>query len=180
MNEQSQYNELKKGCEYALKMLYEAYFAPLCVYARSFIQDKDCCKDIVHESFIKLWKNRKRMNSYGAIINFLYTCVHNHCLNEIRRLNYKNKIASIQNNIAIKENDIIENEVKCILWTEISHLSTSYRNILSMSLEGFSIKEISEKLELSEQTVKNKKTLAVKKLKKKLEYLQYSGGFFIL
>ena len=67
-----------------------------------------------------------------------------------------------QTSICNIENEIIENEVKRIIWAEIAKLSGDYRNIMAMSLEGYSTKEISEELELSEQTIKNKKGEALK------------------
>ena len=60
------------------------------------------------------------------------------------------------------ENEIIENEVKRIIWAEIARLSGDYRDIMAMSLEGYSTREISEELDLSEQTIKNKKGEALK------------------
>ena len=44
---------------------------------------------------------------------------------------------------------------------------------MAMSLEGYSTKEISEELELSEQTIKNKKGEALKQLRKNMGPYQW-------
>ncbi len=76
------------------------------------------------------------------------------------------------------ENEIIEHEVKRIIWAEIAKLSGDYHEIMAMSLEGYSTREISEELELSEQTVKNKKSEALKQLRKNMGPYQWCLRLF--
>lgn len=76
------------------------------------------------------------------------------------------------------EGEIIEHEVKRIIWTEIARLAGDYKEIMAMSLEGYSTKEISEELNLSEQTIKNKKGEALKQLRKNMGPYQWCLRFF--
>ena len=78
------------------------------------------------------------------------------------------------------EGEIIEHEVKRIIWTEIARLAGDYKEIMAMSLEGYSTKEISEELNLSEQTIKNKKGEALKQLRKKYGTVPMVSPFFLL
>lgn len=167
------YEGFMKGDEKALELLYDRYFATLGVYAGRFLHEEDCCVDIVHESFIKTWEKRKQFKSFHMIISFLYTCVRNACLNELRHIDIKNKVLLQQESAVNIENEIIEHEVKRIIWAEIARLSGDYREIMARSLEGYSTKEISEELELSEQTVKNKKGEALKQLRKNMGPYQW-------
>lgn len=173
MEQKELYEGFVKGDERALEILYDQYFATLGVYASRFLHEEDSCVDVVHESFIKTWEKRKQFTSLQTIVGFLYTCVRNACLNELRHLNIKNKALLQQASIFDIENEIIENEVKRIIWAEIAKLSGDYRNIMAMSLEGYSTKEISEELELSEQTIKNKKGEALKQLRKNMGPYQW-------
>ncbi len=72
-------------------------------------------------------------------------------------MDIKNKVLLQQVSSLDIEGEIIEHEVKRIIWTEIARLAGDYKEIMAMSLEGYSTKEISEELNLSEQTIKNKK-----------------------
>ena len=86
------YERFVKGDEKALELLYDQYFATLGVYAGRFLREENVCVDIVHESFIKTWEKRKQFTSFQMIISFLYACVRNACLNELRHLDIKNKV----------------------------------------------------------------------------------------
>ena len=41
--------------ELTFKQLYEEYYAPFCLYAKRFIEDKDTREDIVSDVFASLW-----------------------------------------------------------------------------------------------------------------------------
>lgn len=174
----SLYDHFVKGDEKALELLYDRYFATLSVYASRFLHEEDVCVDIVHESFIRAWEKRKQFTSFQAIVGYLYTCVRNACLNELRHLDIKNKVLLQQPSSLDIENEIIEHEVKRIIWAEIAKLGGNYREIMAMSLEGYSAKEISEELELSEQTIKNKKSEALKQLRKNMGPYQWCLRLF--
>ena len=120
MEQKELYDGFVKGDERALEILYDQYFATLGVYASRFLHEEDSCVDVVHESFIKTWEKRKQFTSLQTIVGFLYTCVRNACLNELRHLNIKNKALLQQTSICNIENEIIENEVKRIIWAEIA------------------------------------------------------------
>ena len=172
------YERFVKGDEKALELLYDQYFATLGVYAGRFLREENVCVDIVHESFIKTWEKRKQFTSFQMIISFLYACVRNACLNELRHLDIKNKVLLQQVSSRDIEGEIIEHEVKRIIWTEIARLAGDYKEIMAMSLEGYSTKEISEELNLSEQTIKNKKGEALKQLRKNMGPYQWCLRLF--
>lgn len=135
--ESSVYERFVKGDEKALELLYDQYFATLGVYAGRFLREENVCVDIVHESFIKTWEKRKQFTSFQMIISFLYACVRNACLNELRHLDIKNKVLLQQASSLDIEGEIIEHEVKRIIWTEIARLAGDYKEIMAMSLEGY-------------------------------------------
>ena len=41
--------------ERAFKQLYEDYYAPFCLYAKRFVDDKEVREDIVSDVFTSLW-----------------------------------------------------------------------------------------------------------------------------
>ena len=45
----------KQTKERAFKQLYEEYYAPFCLYAKRFVDDKETREDIVSDVFTSLW-----------------------------------------------------------------------------------------------------------------------------
>ena len=48
------------------------------------MHDQDSAKEIVHTVFIKLWERRDTISLDQPIRSYLYTAVHNRCLNYLR------------------------------------------------------------------------------------------------
>lgn len=154
--------------ENRFQLLYDGHFVRLCIYAYKFIPDQEVCLDIVQESFIRLWHNREKYSDESTQLQFLYVTIKNMALNKIRHEKVKLKVpvlTVVSNSI---ESDIIENEVKGIIWHGITLLPKKYVEVLSLSLQGYSLKEISDKLGKPLQTVKNNKVEAIKLLRARL------------
>ncbi len=64
--------------------IFKEFFNPLVYYAQKFIADQDSAKDIVHSVFINLWEKRDNISLDKSLKSYLYTAVHNRCLNHIR------------------------------------------------------------------------------------------------
>ena len=50
----------KQTKERAFKQLYEEYYAPFCLYAKRFVDDKETREDIVSDVFTSLWRSEER------------------------------------------------------------------------------------------------------------------------
>ena len=50
--------QLKAGDDRAFKLLFERYYASLCAFATSFVNDPDVAEDIVQEIFFKLYADK--------------------------------------------------------------------------------------------------------------------------
>ena len=48
-------SHLQHSKEQIFKQLYEEYYAPFCLYAKRFIDDKDTREDIVSDVFTSIW-----------------------------------------------------------------------------------------------------------------------------
>jgi len=62
--------------------LFNLFFLPLCLYAEQIIQHTHQAEDIVVESFEKMIDRKQDFPSLSRLRNFLYTTVHNACINE--------------------------------------------------------------------------------------------------
>lgn len=168
MNRDQNNTRSQKESEDSFSNLYDSHFAIFCVYVYRFIPDKEICTDLVQESFARLWKNRRMYFATGTQLQFLYTTVRNLALNRIRHEKIKRNTNFEYDRHSSIELDMIENEVKGIIWRAIIQLPSKYREIISLFLRGYSMKEISQILKKPLQTIKNNKSIGIKLLKEKL------------
>ena len=153
----------------SFERLYDSHFPILCMYVQRFVADRELCADIVQDSFAMLWRDIEKYDSLKTRLKFLYTTSRNSALNQIRHDNVKHTISPQQPDENPIELEIIENEVKGMLWRGIANLPGRYAEIISMTLEGYSLQEISEMTGRSLQTVKNNKSIAMGILREIIE-----------
>ena len=70
-----------RGDQRALEELIRDYFPVLCRFAERYLPDSSLAKDVVQETFIKLWKGRGSFESVDALRGYLYVATRNGCLN---------------------------------------------------------------------------------------------------
>ena len=84
-NEKQIIADIKKGNEIAYKALYTHMYERLCVYTLNFTKDKIIAEDIVQETFISLWVNRRKLKIDYSITGYLYRMAYNHFADTYRK-----------------------------------------------------------------------------------------------
>lgn len=136
----------------------------------SFVAD-----DIFQDFFVNLWEQREKIKIETNVRSYLLVWLRHHVLNSLK----KEQIRDIYHENYHSQVEVIDNHV----WEQI--LSDDMHEQLSKVVDRFpprlkavyilrreknmSIKEISEALSISEQTVKNQMSEALKRLRKELE-----------
>ena len=81
----------KQTKERAFKQLYEEYYAPFCLYAKRFVDDKETREDIVSDVFTSLW-DKLDTDSFDlqseTALGYIKMCVKNSCLNFLKHQSY--------------------------------------------------------------------------------------------
>lgn len=162
------------GNEKVFNEVYQQLYGPLYGFALKFVKN-DIAQDLIAEVFISLWKNKKQFNSMDEIQKYAFVAVKNRAINSI------NKQKSIQYNQQqllkelqkVDEDDMelamLQNEILNKLYEELNSLPEKMREIFLLSFkDGLKPGEISKRLHLSVQTVRNQKVNAIKKLRDKL------------
>lgn len=157
---------------------FKSYFHPLRFYATKFVP-KDDAEDLVENLFLKLWNKKQVFDSPAHLQAFLYHAIRNACLDFIK-LSKWDKTDVIADDLLIADGGhlryMIEAEAIAEIYRAINELPPQCSKVIRMGyLEGLKNAEISEKLGLSSQTVKNYKMRGLNILKKKL-----SDGTLIL
>ncbi len=164
--------------EEAWKVLFDCFYSALCCYAENYVDDRDEAEDIVQETFANIWHKQVLFNDTRHLTFYLYRAVYNNCLSihrskknivNIHASNADfNKIGELQwsdDDFAVS----IREEMYRRLWVGIQNLSDRRREIIEKTIEGKSIKEIAEELNISINTVKNTKTKAIDELRNQVK-----------
>lgn len=169
--------------EQGLHDIFQRYYAPLCLFAYQFTEDRELATDLVQEAFIKLWELRKNFSYLHQVRSFLYLAVRNHALNELehRRIveeyaaNYQQKASEL-----FFEETLIEQETYRILTEAIDSLPTRMREVMRLALRGKKNAEIAELLDCSIENVRSLRQQAYKRLRGQLKEYYYTLLLFIL
>lgn len=155
-----------------LKPLWDDNYRSLLFYAVRFVKQQDVAEDIVQESFIKAWKADK------ACKQFLYTCVRNACYDYLRIESIHNRI---HQDIALLT-EIIENgatdydemyaEYIGLIVRLMERLPLRQRKVMELLKKEYTIAEIATELNISQQTVRNLKTMAKDNIREFIEQLK--------
>lgn len=174
----------KEGNEQAFEKLFEQYHKKLYAFLFRLLNSKEDAEEIVQETFIKIWEKREDFIEGYPFQSFLFKIAKNAFLNLNRKkvnrkvfedhLNFLNEISS-----GNTDDYIIFKETTEIINTVIGGLPPKRKEIfLLRRIEGFSRKEIANKLEISVITVDSQLLKANKYLKEELK--KYSLLMIIL
>lgn len=160
--------------EQAWVELYDYFYAPLCCYSTKIIGDAQVAEDIVQNILIKLWHSNLHFNEIKVITAYLYHSVYNTSLNYIRDKQRAKKIheswiAEIQESDGVEM--ALEEEAITRFYQVISHLPEQQKQILLRSMKGERVKEIADKMNISENTVKTQKKRAYAFVREQLDDL---------
>lgn len=166
----------------AFKELFNRYYKILLGTSINLLKAIDPAKDVVQDVFLQLWKNREKTNINSSVLNYLKRAVINTSLNQIQRnKRFEDEEVLLQFEGDEKDGEeILENEdLQKIMKLALLKVPEKSRIIFILKRqEGLSLKEISEKLEISPKTVENQITKALKILKESLApyYQKYNNS----
>ena len=168
----------------AFKMLYDRYWESLYLRACKRV-DKDEAKDMVQEVMTTLWRRRKEIftKEDGNIGRYLHTAVkyrvisyYAYAAGEVRN---DNLFEMLESNALV--HTVEAKELSQLLEKEINRLPARMQQIFRMSREDdFSIADIARQLNLSEQTIKNQLTEALKRIRESVKSNDYGDWAFII
>lgn len=178
MGIESQYiKDLKKGSRKAFNALYEMYSSRLYGYCFQWTKSHEDAEEIVQDVFVKLWIHRNSIENEETIFYFLFKMAKNQLINRYRSninsviyeeyLQYSNTVSlSIDDTAHAVEYDDFYKLLNKIKKT----LPETQQKIYEYSkLRHLSNQEIAAALGLSEQTVKNQLSLALKVFRESLK-----------
>lgn len=170
---------LRDGNEDAFAEIYSRYFGLLYTFIHRKLKDEDDAKDILQELFTTIWEKRASFNLSNSLSSYLYAAVRNRMLDRIGKKDVENRyIESLQEYVnaghASSDHLIRERQLASFIEKEIDALPAKMREVFLLSRrEHLTYKEIAEKLNLSEQTVRSHVKHALRTLRTRLGLVGY-------
>ena len=169
--------------ENAFRTLFFGFFSPLCAFAHRYIDCWETCEDVVQESFLKIWENRKTIKIETSARNFLITSVRNSCIDYLRKQELKSSYQRYKTDINpdLPDGDIYSvSELRVMLSNALDKLPENVRITFEKNrFEGMKYAEIAAEQQISVKTVEAHISKALKHLRTELkDYLHLLILFF--
>lgn len=173
--------QVKNGDSHAFQKLVDRLMKPAYFHALALLRNHDDAIEISQETFIKVWKTRKRIDPDRPLYPWFYTILKNLCLN-LNRDQSRKKETAISNLKYWTEpegennpsSEMVRKEENRLIEETLSKLDINDREIIVMKdLEGYSYKEIAELLDIPAGTVMSRLYTARKRFKNQMEEAGY-------
>jgi RNA polymerase sigma-70 factor (ECF subfamily) len=145
---------LNSDAEFAA--LYSTYSRNIYYLCLSYCNDADIAKDLLQETFIRVWKNKDRFRGDAQIGTWIYRIAVNTCLGYIRqdRKNANISLTDLRIDQA-EEHNTNEHAVQ-VLYKAIQQLDEADRLIISMVLQELPYNQIAEAVGIREGSLRVK------------------------
>ncbi|MEO9144818.1 MAG: RNA polymerase sigma-70 factor [Ginsengibacter sp.] len=167
------------------RTLYERYWEALYKKAFHRFGNSADAEDAVQEIFISIWRNRSTIQIEETLSPYLFTALKYYIIKQV----YLKAKRGIQVNLSTEDLEYVEitteellqyKELQSVIAGKVDELPERMKEIYRLSrVENLQIAEIAAKLNISEQTVKNTLTTALKRLRESLSQYNYLCIFFL-
>jgi RNA polymerase sigma-70 factor (family 1) len=163
--------KFRDGDEPAFTEIYNHFYDNIFSFCKYLLPTIEDARDMTAQVFILLWEKRDTLDSYKNCRAFLFLNARNKCFNYLRNQKARSAIdkeigdftLSEQRSILFSE---IESELITRIREELEKLPDYYRHILKLSYyQGYNNQEIADILQISEKTVRNAKSIALKTIR---------------
>ncbi len=168
-------NRLKNEDKSAVDDLFSYYYPRLYHFSKSILKIENDIDDILQEVFVKIWLNRQKIGNPETFNAYIFTITKNEVLNLIRNNlrdhTFKDQLfqyavaEEYQNSVPVEYE-----EIKAGIEKIVSNLPEKRQQVFVLSrTEGLSNKEIAQQLNISEKTVEDHITHAIKQIKSSMK-----------
>jgi RNA polymerase sigma-70 factor (family 1) len=164
--------------EHAFQLIFQQYRHKVYKMAFACLKTSAGAEEILQDVFLKLWIQKKPMNSINSLEAWLHTVTRNSIRNSLRKRAFETAYKTkLYNEKPLAENTtdhkIIDAQDQALIQAAIARLSKQQQAVYLLAKEtGFSYKQIGKKLSLSPLTVKKHMARALETLR---EFLKQNG-----
>ncbi|MGJ1389418.1 RNA polymerase sigma factor [Sphingobacterium spiritivorum] len=168
-------HSISLGDRRAFALLFDSYFQMLGSFVYKITESLEDTEEIVQDVFIKIWLRRSSLNEIKSFKQYLFTMCKHQSLNHLRKTANKAILFQqvediyLENVLDTNEENYIE-QLRALVDKAVDQLSPQQKNIFVLSkIERLKYKEISEKLNITPETVKKHMYYASKAIR---DYVQ--------
>lgn len=172
--------ELIKGDKDIFQKIYFEFYPRLYHFSYDLVRSNDIAKDIVNETFIKLWETKSELRPDSNLEAYLITISRNKCLNFLK---HKKIILQYQETAGLAELDLWEQLFNDNIYANIDYdllrkkVETAINNLPEQCRKVFQLSRFKKKkyseiatiLNISPKTVEAHISLALRRLKEDLK-----------
>jgi RNA polymerase sigma-70 factor, ECF subfamily len=175
-------DRIRNGDIDVFEWLYSNFYVALNVYANHFIRDRNVAEEVVQDVFLTLWEQRERIIIKDSLRGYLFASVRNKSLDYLKHLqvvnhyneSFINRLKDAEYLFLLSqesgESTMISEELENIISEAVNSLPDQCRKIFTMSrFENMKHQEIANTLGITLNTVHKQISLALDKLRIKLE-----------
>jgi len=145
--------------------LFDVHFSELYRFVYGYVQSVEAAKDLVHETFLRLWQQREKVDLGGPTVrSYLYTIARYRSLDHLRRrrveLRWQREYCDpvmVDHGAAVAadlEKEFTDNEIAAAIQQAVDTLPRRQREVLLLRWQGqASYDEIARTLGISPKTV---------------------------
>ena len=164
-------DRLRKGDQSALKYLFDVYYRDLVIYAMKIVVNRGVAEETVQDLFIRLWKNRNRLNLQKSLHAYLVTAVRNRSVNFIRSRYGRTRFEDLDGIDQYTNAEAVNIlELREAIHSAVLLLPPKCKIIFNLSRNaGMTVEEIAAQLGISRKTVRTQISIAIRKIRAHLE-----------
>ncbi|WP_416940739.1 RNA polymerase sigma factor [Parabacteroides gordonii] len=163
------------GNDDCFEIIYRKYADVLFRYGIQFTPDGNLVQDAIHDIFVKLYNDRKKLKAEANIKFYLFACLKNRLYNLLKRELFFDKIDPEENEYLDQgaeeavTNALNQSEIQRTVQTVLGVLTDRQREIIYYRyIEELSIEEIAALTEMNYQSVQNLIQRSLKKIRDSL------------
>lgn len=175
---------LQRGDEAAFEKVYHHYATKIFLFSNKMLSSHPDAQEAVQETFIRLWKNKHKIQTHQSFDGYIFKIAKNVTLNLLRK-NVNQQIIEnefyyhVSKEERSPEQFLLTKELKEEINQMISQLPKRAKQVFLLKREeGLSNKEIAHRLNISVSTVENHINKAQKQIKNSLNLSTYLLALF--
>jgi RNA polymerase sigma-70 factor (ECF subfamily) len=175
--------KVREGDQWAFAVLYDRFYRRLLDFFYALCRNRQTAEDLCQETFLRIWRLRRRYTPSGSFAAYLFTFGRNIWLEECRRIGKRRKLGvaeSVEEMLVPLTSDAAKHpdvraacaEIEEKVFAVLNRLPEEQRMAFVLrTVNGLTVEEVSEVLGCPVNTVRSRKILAVKKLRRALQGL---------
>lgn len=179
---------LKSGSEESYNQLYRLWVSRLYRFVYGYVKSESITDDIVQETFLRIWTHKASIDPEQSFKSYLFTISYHLVIKELRRqlqnplmqeyVAYTSQLYTSGDKAA---EGVEFDQFEKALRQAKDKLTPRQREIFELNKElNVPVREIAEKLQITEQVVRNQLSAALKVIRTELEPYSYLSLLIML